>query len=82
MRVRVESTTEPFQGEGELPRHLAAAAAPLTEVGLAPDLSPLSTSVEGDAATVGSALSRGLLGALDAGATRITLRVEVVADDA
>ncbi len=82
MQVRVEFTTEPFHGEGELPRHVAAAAAPLTEAGLEPDLGPLGTSVEGDADTVILALSRGLRAALDEGATRITLQVEAVAGDA
>ena len=82
MQVRVEFTTEPFHGEGELPRHVAAAAAPLTAAGLEPDLGPLGTSVAGDADTVIPALSRGLRAALDEGATRITLQVEAVADDA
>ncbi len=82
MQVRVEFTTEPFHGEGELPRHVAAAAAPLTEAGLEPDLGPLGTSVEGDADTVITALSRGLRAALGEGATRITVQVEAVADDA
>lgn len=82
MRVRVEFTTEPFHGEGELPRHVAAAAAPLVEAGLEPDLGPLGTFVEGDADAVIAALSRGLRAALDEGATRVTVQVEAVADDA
>ena len=81
MRVRVEFTTEPFHGEGELPRHVAAAAAPLTEAGLAPDLGPLGTFVEGDSGPVIAALSQGLQAALDEGATRITVQVEPVIDD-
>jgi uncharacterized protein YqgV (UPF0045/DUF77 family) len=80
MWVRVEFTTEPFHGEGDLPRHVVAAAAPLSAAGLAPDLGPLGTSVEGDADTVIAALSDGLRAALAQGATRVTLQVEAVAD--
>lgn len=81
MRVRVEFTTEPFHGEGELPRHVAAAAAALTEAGLVPDLGPLGTLVEGDSGPVFAALSQGLQAALDEGATRITVQVEPVIDE-
>jgi uncharacterized protein YqgV (UPF0045/DUF77 family) len=76
MRVRVEFTTEPFHGEGALPSHVAAAAAPLLDAGLEPDLGPLGTSVEGDADAVIAALSRGIRSALDEGATRVTVQVE------
>ncbi len=48
MRVRAEFTTEPFHGEGPIPEHVTAAAAPLTTAGLAPELGPLGTSVEGE----------------------------------
>jgi uncharacterized protein YqgV (UPF0045/DUF77 family) len=76
MQVRAEFTTEPFRGEGELPEHVAAAAAPLAEAGLAPDLGPLGTAVEGEAETVMPALLLAVRAALAAGATRVTLQVE------
>jgi uncharacterized protein YqgV (UPF0045/DUF77 family) len=76
MRVRVEFTTEPFHGEGELPQHVTAAADRLSEAGLEPDLGPLGTSVEGDAVTVLAVLGAALGEALDAGATRVTLQME------
>lgn len=77
MRVRAEFTTEPFHGEGELPSHVSAAAAPLAAAGLTPDLGPLGTSVEGEADVVLDALAAGLKHALREGATRVTLNVQV-----
>jgi uncharacterized protein YqgV (UPF0045/DUF77 family) len=76
MRVRVEFTTEPFQGEGELPEHVSAAADRLTEAGLEPDLGPLGTAVEGDAEAVLGVLGAAIGEALEAGATRVTLQLE------
>ncbi len=76
MHVRVEFTTEPFHGEGPVPGHVTAAAEPLARAGLAPDLGPLGTAVDGDAGTVLPALLDALRAALAAGATRVTLQVE------
>jgi uncharacterized protein YqgV (UPF0045/DUF77 family) len=76
MRVRVEFTTEPFHGEGDLPSHVTAAAAPLVDAGLDPELGPLGTSVEGEADALIAALSQGIRAALDEGATRVTVQVE------
>jgi len=73
MRVRAEFTTEPFHGEGPIPEHVTAAAAPLTTAGLAPELGPLGTSVEGEAEAVVDALAAALKAALRHGATRVTL---------
>ncbi|GAA2165316.1 helix-turn-helix domain-containing protein [Pedococcus bigeumensis] len=76
MRVRVEFTTEPFHGEdGQLPEHVTASADALRYAGLAPDLGPLGTSVEGEADQVVDALSAALKEALAHGATRVTLVV-------
>ena len=73
MRVRAEFTTEPFHGEGPIPEHVTAAAAPLAEAGLDPELGPLGTAVEGDADVVVDALAASLKAALRHGATRVTL---------
>jgi len=73
MRVRAEFTTEPFHGEGPIPEHVTAAAAPLTTAGLTPELGPLGTSVEGEAEAVVDALAAALKAALRHGATRVTL---------
>lgn len=79
MRVRLEFTTEPFHGEDERPpAHVTAAAEALTYAGLSPDLGPLGTSVDGDAARVVPALAQAVQAALDHGATRVTLQVEQV----
>ena len=77
MRVRAEFTTEPFHGEGDLPAHVVAAADRLRSTGLDPDLGPLGTAVDGEAGAVLPALGDALGAALEAGATRITLQVEV-----
>ncbi len=83
MRVRVEFTTEPFHGEdGQLPAHVSAAADALTGAGLAPDLGPLGTSVDGEADQVVPALAEALQAALTHGATRITVQVEQARTDA
>jgi uncharacterized protein YqgV (UPF0045/DUF77 family) len=81
MRVRVEFTTEPFHGEGDLPRHVSAAAEPLARAGLHPELGPLGTSAEGEADDVVAAVGRVLTAALREGATRITLQLERVGTD-
>ena len=74
MRVRVEFTTEPFHGEdGQLPAHVTASADALRAGGLAPDLGPLGTSVEGEADGVIDAVAGALKEALAHGATRVTL---------
>jgi uncharacterized protein YqgV (UPF0045/DUF77 family) len=83
MQVRLEFTTEPFHGEdGHLPAHVGAAAGALMTAGLAPDLGPLGTSVSGEAQGVVAAMAQAVQAALDAGATRVTMQVEVVGVDA
>lgn len=76
MKVRAEVTTEPFQGEGELPGHVRAAADALLAGGLEPDLGPLGTAVHGDADVVTAAIRDAARAALAAGATRVSVQVE------
>lgn len=80
MRVRAEITTEPFQGEGALPDHVAAAADAFREHGLAPDLGPLGTTVRGDVTTVTAAMHAAARAALTAGAARVSMQIERVDD--
>lgn len=80
MKVRAEVTTEPFQGEGDLPMHVRAAADALRTDALEPDLGPLGTSVVGAADDVVQAVSAALREALTAGATRISLQIERLDD--
>lgn len=78
MRLRVEFTTEPFDLD-EAPAHALAArevieAAELDEV----DVGPFGNTAEGGADTVLTAVEALLRKSLEAGATRISLQVNVV----
>ncbi|MFJ8079832.1 uncharacterized protein YqgV (UPF0045/DUF77 family) [Streptomyces sp. SAI-170] len=82
MRLRVEFTTEPFDLD-EAPAHALAArevieAAELDEV----DVGPFGNTAEGGADAVLSAVDALLRKALQAGATRVSLQVNVVAEGA
>ncbi len=72
-----EFTTEPFRGEGEPPRHAERARDVALAAGLETDFGPLGTTVRGERAAVIGALADVIAAALDSGATRVTLRVEV-----
>ncbi|WP_320776766.1 hypothetical protein [Streptomyces sp. CRN 30] len=79
MRLRVEFTTEPFDLD-EAPAHAVVArevieAAELDEV----DVGPFGNTAEGGADAVLAALDALLRRTLEAGATRISLQVNVVA---
>ncbi|MGQ4418326.1 hypothetical protein ACN6LA_004961 [Streptomyces sp. SAS_269] len=81
MRLRVEFTTEPFDLE-EAPAHALAArevieAAELDNV----DVGPFGNTAEGGADSVLTAVDALLRKSLQAGATRITLQVNVVGED-
>lgn len=82
MRLRVEFTTEPFDLD-ETPAHavvareVVEAAAGLDAV----DVGPFGNTVEGGAAAVLGAVDAILRRTLAAGATRISLQVNVVAED-
>ncbi|MEU1944690.1 hypothetical protein ACPEIC_06920 [Stenotrophomonas sp. NPDC087984] len=80
MRLRVEFTTEPFDLD-EVPPHAVAAretvqAAPLDAV----DVGPFGNTAEGGAEAVLAAVDRLLRSSLEAGATRISLQVNVVGE--
>jgi len=81
VRLRVEFTTEPFDLE-EAPAHALAArevieAAELDNV----DVGPFGNTAEGGADSVLTAVDALLRKSLQAGATRITLQVNVVGED-
>lgn len=76
MRLRAEFTTEPFEGEGEPPRHATASAEVLRASGLACDFGPFGTTTAGPADEVAEAVARVLRAAFAHGAERITLQVE------
>jgi hypothetical protein len=78
MRLRVEFTTEPFDLD-ETPRHAVVArevigAADVDRV----EVGPFGNTVEGAAPSVLAALSDLLDGVLAAGATRVSLQLNVV----
>ncbi|MQS36023.1 hypothetical protein [Streptomyces katsurahamanus] len=78
MRLRVEFTTEPFDLD-EAPAHAVVAREVIEGAGLdAVDVGPFGNTAEGGAdaviAAVGALLRRGL----EAGATRVSLQVNVV----
>jgi uncharacterized protein YqgV (UPF0045/DUF77 family) len=80
MRLRVEFTTEPFDLD-EAPRHAVVAREVVRSAGLdSVDVGPFGNTVEDSAqrvlATVGDLLER----VLDAGATRVSLQVNVVGE--
>lgn len=76
MRLTAEFTSEPFEGEGEVPTHADRAVDVLREAGLEHDFGPLGTSMEGDRASVLDALRDALDAAFSSGATRVTIQVE------
>ncbi|MFJ8189499.1 hypothetical protein ACIQ8D_06880 [Streptomyces sp. NPDC096094] len=82
MRLRVEFTTEPFDLD-EAPAHAVVArevveAAELDEV----DVGPFGNTAEGGADAVLAAVDALLRRSLEAGATRISLQVNVVEESA
>ena len=81
VRLRLEFTTEPFDLD-ELPRHALVAREVVEGAELdGVDVGPFGNTVEGAAeqvvATVGALLRR----TLDAGATRVSLQVNVIGED-
>ncbi|MEU7550842.1 hypothetical protein AB0B01_00530 [Streptomyces sp. NPDC044571] len=81
MRLRVEFTTEPFDLE-EAPAHAVAAREVIQKAQLdAVDVGPFGNTAEGDAGEVLGAVSALLRDALDAGATRVSLQVNVIRED-
>ncbi|MFF4579403.1 hypothetical protein [Streptomyces sp. NPDC001389] len=80
MRLRVEFTTEPFDLE-EAPAHAVAAREVIQEAQLdAVDVGPFGNTAEGDSDRVLGAVAALLRDALDAGATRVSLQVNVIGE--
>ncbi|MFF3613129.1 thiamine-binding protein [Streptomyces sp. NPDC002580] len=78
MRLRVEFTTEPFDLD-EAPRHALVAREVVEAAELdAVDVGPFGNTVEGGADTVLAAVDALLRRTLEAGATRISLQVNVL----
>jgi uncharacterized protein YqgV (UPF0045/DUF77 family) len=75
----VEFTTEPFNLDA-FPEHAKAARRAVDEAGLTVDVGPFGTSAEGGAEETLAAVARLLREALDAGATRISLQLSVLAE--
>ncbi|MFD0358399.1 thiamine-binding protein [Streptomyces sp. NPDC127110] len=81
MRLRVEFTTEPFDLE-EAPAHAVAAREVIQKAELdAVDVGPFGNTAEGDSDRVLTAVAALLRDALDAGATRVSLQVNVIGED-
>ncbi|TDT39750.1 uncharacterized protein YqgV (UPF0045/DUF77 family) [Streptomyces sp. BK208] len=82
MRLRVEFTTEPFDLD-EAPAHAVVAREVVEAAELdAVDVGPFGNTAEGGADRVLTAVDALLRRSLDAGATRISLQVNVVAEGA
>ncbi|MFF8033754.1 MULTISPECIES: thiamine-binding protein [unclassified Streptomyces] len=78
MRLTVEFTTEPFDLD-EAPAHAVVAREVIEAAGLdAVDVGPFGNTAEGGADAVLTAVDALLRRALTAGATRISLQVNVV----
>jgi len=78
MRLRVEFTTEPFDLD-EAPPHALAAREVIEAAELdAVDVGPFGNTAEGGADVVLTAVDALLRKALEAGATRVSLQVNVV----
>ncbi|MFI9645057.1 hypothetical protein ACIHAA_01985 [Streptomyces sp. NPDC052040] len=80
MRLRVEFTTEPFDLD-EAPAHALAAREVIEAAELdAVDVGPFGNTAVGRAEAVLTAVDALLRSSLEAGATRISLQVNVVAE--
>jgi len=80
VRLKVEFTTEPFDLE-EAPHHAVVAREAVQNAGLdAVDVGPFGNTAEGAADEVLAAVHRVLSRSLEAGATRVSLQVNVVQD--
>ncbi|MER6270263.1 hypothetical protein ACWDFR_27805 [Streptomyces sp. 900105755] len=80
MRLRVEFTTEPFDLD-EAPAHALVAREVIEAAELdAVDVGPFGNTAEGGSDTVLTAVDALLRRALEAGATRISLQVNVVGE--
>ncbi|NGO69371.1 hypothetical protein [Streptomyces boncukensis] len=81
-RLRVEFTTEPFDLD-EPPAHALVSREVVEGAGLdAVDVGPFGNTAEGGAEQVLGTVQRLLRESLDAGATRVSIQVNVVGQDA
>ncbi|MFI9469610.1 hypothetical protein ACIHBQ_19310 [Streptomyces sp. NPDC052492] len=81
MRLRVEFTTEPFDLD-EAPEHAVVAREVIETAELdAVDVGPFGNTAEGRAEAVLSAVDALLRRSLTAGATRVSLQINVVGED-
>ncbi|MEU8541366.1 thiamine-binding protein [Streptomyces sp. NPDC048717] len=82
MRLRVEFTTEPFDLD-EAPAHAVVAREVIQSATLdAVDVGPFGNTVEGGADVVLTAVDALLRKSLEAGATRVSLQVNVIGERA
>ncbi|MFI2432971.1 hypothetical protein [Streptomyces sp. NPDC018693] len=82
MRLRVEFTTEPFDLD-EAPAHALVAREVVEAAELdAVDVGPFGNTAEGGADAVLTAVDALLRKTLEAGATRVSLQVNVIEEDA
>ncbi|RPK56347.1 hypothetical protein EES43_25205 [Streptomyces sp. ADI96-02] len=82
MRLRVEFTTEPFDLD-EAPAHAVVAREVIQSAGLdAVDVGPFGNTVEGGADRVLTAVDSLLRQTLASGATRVSLQVNVIGEEA
>ncbi|MEU8826671.1 hypothetical protein [Streptomyces sp. NPDC048636] len=80
MRLRVEFTTEPFDLD-EVPPHAVAARETVQSAALdAVDVGPFGNTAEGRADAVLAAVDQLLRSSLAAGATRVSLQVNVIGE--
>ncbi|MFI0962777.1 hypothetical protein ACH4S8_15440 [Streptomyces sp. NPDC021080] len=80
MRLRVEFTTEPFDLD-EVPRHALVAREVIETAELdAVDVGPFGNTAEGGADAVLTAVDALLRKVLEAGATRVSLQVNVMGE--
>ncbi|MEV3855608.1 hypothetical protein AB0J38_14925 [Streptomyces sp. NPDC050095] len=81
MRLRVEFTTEPFDLD-EAPPHAVVARDVIQGADLdAVDVGPFGNTAEGEAGRVLTAVDALLRQALEAGATRVSLQVNVIGEE-
>jgi uncharacterized protein YqgV (UPF0045/DUF77 family) len=80
VRLRVEFTTEPFDLD-EAPAHALVAREVIEAAELdAVDVGPFGNTAEGDAGEVLTAVDALLRRALEAGATRVSLQLNVIGE--
>ncbi|HEY1282519.1 MAG TPA: thiamine-binding protein [Acidimicrobiales bacterium] len=80
-KVRLEFTVEPFE-EGRPGPHVTAAVDAVASRGLAVDMGPFSTCADADVDAAPEAVASLLRAAFDQGASRVSLQVTRLDDEA